>query len=180
MATTDRVFSFATADGPMADWVRTRLAPQVLPRALAHPAVREFLFRTVSQITVNYRGRPLSVGAVGGVHGGDRLPWVLAEGCDNYAPLRSLLWQVHVYGAARDTLTRWCEEQDVPLERFAFAAAHQAAGLTRDALYLVRPDGYVGLAAPVQDPAALAHYFAERGLRPGDDAFREHPSRPAA
>ena len=114
------------------------------------------------------------------MHGGDRLPWASAGGRDNFAPLRSLLWQVHVYGAARDSLTRWCEEQDVPLERFDFAPVHQAAGLTRDALYLLRPDGYVALAALSQDPGALAHYFAARGLRPGDDAFRGHPSRPAA
>jgi 2-polyprenyl-6-methoxyphenol hydroxylase-like FAD-dependent oxidoreductase len=179
VATTDRIFTFATAEGPIADLVRTRLAPQVLPRALAVPAVREFLFRTVSQITVNYRGRALSVGAVGGVHGGDRLPWVSFAGADNYAPLRALLWHVHVYGEAREALTRWCEEQDVPLERFAFAPAHQAAGLTRNALYLLRPDGYVALAAPTQEPAALAHYFTERGLRPGDDVFSAHPSRPA-
>jgi hypothetical protein len=49
--------------------------------------------------------------------------------------------------------------------------------LTRDALYLVRPDGYVGLAAPRQDPQALARYFTERGLRPGEDAFRRPACR---
>jgi hypothetical protein len=43
----------------------------------------------------------------------------------------------------------------------------------------LRPDGYVALAAPTQEPAALAHYFTERGLRPGDDVFSAHPSRPA-
>ena len=113
------------------------------------------------------------------MHGGDRLPWVSVAGADNYAPLRALLWQVQVYGEAREELARWCAEQDVPLERFAFAPEHQAAGLTRDALYLLRPDGYVALTASAQDPRVLARYFAERGLRQGDDAFKEHPYRPA-
>jgi hypothetical protein len=179
VATTDRVFTLATAQGPLADLVRTRLVPQVVPRALAFGAVREFLFRTVSQIMVNYRGRALSVGAVGSVHGGDRLPWVSVAGADNYAPLRALLWQVQVYGEAHEELARWCEGHDVPLERFAFCPEHQAAGLTRDALYLLRPDGYLALTASAQDPQLLARYFAERGLRQGDDAFKEHPCRPA-
>ena len=62
VATTDRVFSFATAPGRMADLVRTRLAPLVIPTALSIDAVRDFLFRTVSQISLNYRGMPLSSG----------------------------------------------------------------------------------------------------------------------
>ena len=69
---------------------------------VAFEPVREFLFRTVSQITVNYRGSPVSAGAVGRVHGGDRLPWVLAGASDNYAALTAISWQVHVYGTARE------------------------------------------------------------------------------
>ena len=101
VSTTDRVFSFVTAEGRIADIVRTRLAPAVLPKAVAFEAVREFIFRTVSQITLNYRGGPLSAGAAGHVHGGDRLPWVRIDGTDNFAPLAAMSWQVHVYGAAR-------------------------------------------------------------------------------
>ncbi len=76
VATTDRVFSFATAEGRIAEIVRTRVVPVVIPIATAFEPVREFMFRTVSQITLNYRQGPLSRGAAGRVHGGDRLPWV--------------------------------------------------------------------------------------------------------
>ena len=75
VATTDRVFSFATAEGMIADILRTRIAPVLIPRAAAFGAVREYLFRTVSQVMLNYRGGPLSRGTAGHVHGGDRLPW---------------------------------------------------------------------------------------------------------
>ena len=37
--------------------------------------VREYMFRTVSQITLNYRSSPLAVGEAGEVKAGDRLPW---------------------------------------------------------------------------------------------------------
>ncbi|HEY2226989.1 MAG TPA: FAD-dependent oxidoreductase, partial [Xanthobacteraceae bacterium] len=100
VATTDRVFSFVTADGRLANIIRTRIAPVLLPAAMAFEAAREYLFRTVSQITLNYRSGPLSVGAAGHVHGGDRLPWVPINGRDNFEPLAAVTWQVHVYGSA--------------------------------------------------------------------------------
>ena len=65
VATTDRAFGIATAEGPVADFLRTRLAPLVATSLLSLEPVREFMFRTVSQITLNYRGSPL-----GGRRGG--------------------------------------------------------------------------------------------------------------
>jgi hypothetical protein len=137
-----------------------------MPGALALPAVRQFMFRTVSQIGVSYRGGPLSDGAAGPVHGGDRLPWVRAGGADNYDSLREPRWQVHVYGTARGSVATWCGEHGVPLRVFPFARGHRAAGLTPGALYLMRPDSYVALVDPDSDPAALQRYFTARQLRP--------------
>src|SRR5215472_12824566 len=102
VATTDRAFTVVTKQGAVARWVRTRLVPLVAPRLFRLAPVRRFLFHTVSQIGVSYRHGPLSVGAAGAVRGGDRLPWVeMGPGQDNFAPLASLTWQVHVYGMPR-------------------------------------------------------------------------------
>jgi 2-polyprenyl-6-methoxyphenol hydroxylase-like FAD-dependent oxidoreductase len=164
VATTDRIFSFATAEGRIADLIRTRVAPVIFPRVVALERVRDFLFRTVSQITLNYRGTPLSVGSAGHVHGGDRLPWVPSEGTDNFAPLAAMIWQVHVYGTATPELVKWCADHNVELHVFAWKSPHQAAGLARDALYLLRPDTYVALADASGAPAAIDRYCAEREL----------------
>jgi 2-polyprenyl-6-methoxyphenol hydroxylase-like FAD-dependent oxidoreductase len=166
VATTDRVFSFATAQGKVADVLRTRLAPSLLAGALALEPVREFLFRTVSQIMVNYRGSALSAGSAGDVQGGDRLPWVGDGASDNYAPLQAIAWQAHVYGSATEGLRAACASHALPLQLFPWSAAHRAAGLERDALYLLRPDTYVALADRGADPGALTRYFRDRGLRP--------------
>jgi len=165
VATTDRVFTFATAEGRIADIMRTRIAPVVFARVVALGPVRDYIFRTVSQITLNYRGSPLSVGSAGHLHGGDRLPWVRGADADNYAPLSAMNWQVHVYGAAKPELARWCADHDVELHVFAWTTQHEAASLARDALYLLRPDTYVALADPSDAPDAVARYCAERGLR---------------
>jgi 2-polyprenyl-6-methoxyphenol hydroxylase-like FAD-dependent oxidoreductase len=164
VATTDRVFSFVTAEGRIADIVRTRIAPVLISTAMAFEAAREYLFRTVSQITLNYRGGPLSVGAAGHVHGGDRLPWVSIDGKDNFELLAAMNWQVHVYGSASADLSAWCAGHGMPLHVIDWRSEHEAAGLARDAIYLLRPDTYVALTDPSGTPDTLDRYCADRGI----------------
>lgn len=138
----------------------------LLSRLTAMGTVRNFMFRTVSQIGLNYRLMPLSFGSAGHVHGGDRMPWVSNETGDNFAGLERLCWQVQVYGLASKDLVGWCAARQIPLQVFAWSPAHEAAGLARNALYLLRPDSYVALAETSSSTAVLERYFAERSLRP--------------
>ena len=165
VATTDRVFSLATAEGRIAEIIRTRIVPVIFPSVVSLEPVRDYIFRTVSQITLNYRGMPLSVGVAGHVHGGDRLPWVPGEGADNFASLSAMIWHVHVYGAARPELAKWCADRNVKLQVFPWRPQHEVAGLARNALYLLRPDTYVALADESGAPDTVDRYCAERGLR---------------
>ena len=166
VATTDRVFSFATAEGRIADIVRTRVAPLLIPMAAAFGGVREYLFRTVSQTTLNYRGGPLSRGVAGHVGGGDRLPWVAVDGADNFASLASMDWQVHVYGSVHAELAAWCATHNVQLHKFEWRSEYEKAGFARDALYLLRPDSYVALADSSGAADALERYFSDHGIQP--------------
>jgi hypothetical protein len=110
----------------------------------------------------------LSEGRAGSVHRGDRLPWVTADSndVDNFAPLMSLDWQVHVYGSATSDIQAGCQERVLPLHVFPWRPESGRAGLWRNAVYLVRPDGYVALAAPEGNAAAIASYFDARRLVP--------------
>ncbi len=167
VATTDRAFTFATRDGALARFVRLDAVPRILPMLLAPRAVRQFMFRTISQILVNYRHGPLSEGRAGSVHGGDRLPWVQpANGsdADNFAPLESLEWQVHVYGEPAPGLSARCTARGLALHTFAWQENAGAAGLARNAAYLVRPDGYVALADGSASGEVLDGYIDARGL----------------
>ena len=83
----------------------------------------------------------------------------------NFAPLAALTWQVHVYGAASEALARCCADRRLPLHVFPWSAACASAGLTRDALYLLRPDPYVALVEPGGAPPALERYFSERAIQ---------------
>jgi 2-polyprenyl-6-methoxyphenol hydroxylase-like FAD-dependent oxidoreductase len=167
VATTDRVFTFVTADGWLADTLRTRVAPFLMPKLTAFETVREYIFRTVSQITLNYRNGPLSRGVAGRVHGGDRLPWVSINGLDNFESLAAMTWQVHVYGSAKPELAKWCGGHSVPLHIFDWRSEYEKAGLARDAIYLLRPDTYVALADASGAPTALDLYCTDREIQLG-------------
>jgi 2-polyprenyl-6-methoxyphenol hydroxylase-like FAD-dependent oxidoreductase len=161
VATTDQAFMLATSQGGLAAFVRTHLVPVVFSVIFKFEAVRRFAFRTVSQTMINYRGSPLSRGTAGRVQGGDRLPWVMTEGGDNFAPLVTMDWQVHVYGAAKGELAAYCEKQRLPLHVFAWRDEFATAGLARDAMYLLRPDSYVALADAAGSSTSLDRYFAD-------------------
>ncbi|THD45835.1 MAG: FAD-dependent oxidoreductase, partial [Bradyrhizobium sp.] len=165
VATTDRVFNVVSSDGKLAGLVRTRIAPAVLGSLISIGFVRNLLFRLVSQIELNYRGRPLSLGRAGDVHGGDRLAWVKTADGDNHAPLSAMRWQAHIYGVAGGALVAWCKDRGLPLHVFAWRPEYAKAGLAHNALYLMRPDGYVALAEATADPTVLERYLTERGLR---------------
>ena len=163
--TTDRVFTLATAEGKLASIIRTRIVPVVLPALAKFEAFRKFMFRTASQVTINYRQSFLSEGEAGAIHGGDRLPWVVTEGIDNYDPLVAMTWQVHLYGTACPGLTRWCREHDLPLHVFAWRAKYGEAGFAQHALYLLRPDTYIALADGSGAVDVLQRYFDRHKIR---------------
>jgi 2-polyprenyl-6-methoxyphenol hydroxylase-like FAD-dependent oxidoreductase len=169
VATTDRAFTAVTSSTATARAIRLQIVPLLLPALFRLRAVRRAAFRTVSQTTIHYRGSALSEGHAGNVQGGDRLPWVPFDsserGADNFAPLASLEWQVHVYGGPVPEIRTLCAERHIALHEFAWKPGMEGAGLQPHALYLVRPDGYVGLAATEQSAAALGAYLDAHGIR---------------
>jgi len=166
VATTDRAFTAVTSPGALARLIRLHVVPLLLAPIYRLTAARRLMFRTVSQTAVNYRESNLSEGRAGAVHGGDRLPWVKSElnGNDNFGPLTSLAWQVHIYGEANSEIRRVCEERGLPLHVFPWRPEAARTGLLRDAVYLLRPDGYVALADPEGRAAAVSSYLDSHKL----------------
>jgi 2-polyprenyl-6-methoxyphenol hydroxylase-like FAD-dependent oxidoreductase len=166
VATTDRAFTSVTSSGAFARLIRLHVVPLLLAPIYSVKAARRLMFRTVSQTVVNYRGSSLSEGRAGTIHGGDRLPWVKSDVVDNFAPLTSMDWQVHIYGDAAPEMRTVCEQHHLPLHVFPWVPAASRTGLRRNAVYLIRPDGYVGLADPAASAAAIASYLEARKIHP--------------
>jgi 2-polyprenyl-6-methoxyphenol hydroxylase-like FAD-dependent oxidoreductase len=170
VATTDRAFTGVTSSTATARALRLQAVPLLLPLLVRFHAFRRLAFRTISQTAIHYRGSMLSEGQAGGIHAGDRLPWVPLDhssphDADNFAPMTSLEWQGHVYGDSAPELRELCAERHLRLHEFKWQRGMGRVGLQRNALYLIRPDGYVGLAAPEASASALDGYLNARGIR---------------
>lgn len=171
VTTTDRAFQMVVSQGTGGQLLRNWLVPHVLPVLTGFSAARRTLFKTLSQVQIHYPDSLLSGGRAGEIIGGDRLPWVpQADGGDNFAPLRSLDWQLHVYGNTDPLLAAAAQVLHLPLHAWPWSEAAEHAGLLEDAAYLVRPDMHVALAQPRQELDALRELVARFQLRFAADA----------
>jgi len=160
VATTDRIFQLMIGRSVSGQMLREALLPHLAPFLFGFSGARRAAFRFISQTRINYHESALSDGSVGEVHGGDRLPWVASGDMgDNFEPLRSLDWQVHIYGAAGQALRDAAQNGHLVLHQFDWTDQMAEAGLKRDAMYLIRPDGYVALTDATQDVEKLQTYL---------------------
>jgi hypothetical protein len=181
VSTTDQAFKLIVSPGWTGKAGRRVLIPALMGVGTKIDGVREAFFRLVSQLQIEYEESPISSGKAGHIKGGDRLPWI-DDGTDNFAPLRSLDWQVHVYGTPYESLREACARMQLPLHAFAWSEAAKRAGFAEDGAYMVRPDGYVAVAAEGRKAAETFAAFAEEhglsfgalvGLREDADSLRE-------
>ena len=167
VATTDQAFTGVTSSSVTARALRLHLVPALLPRLLTikrpPPCVSNGLpdgDQLSRERTERRAGRPCPWRRSAAVGTSRRC----GHGADNFAPLTSLEWQVHIYGNAAPEIRAVCAERHLALHEFGWQPAMERAGFRRNALYLVRPDGYVALAAANQSLTVLASYLDARGL----------------
>ncbi|TAA72993.1 FAD-dependent oxidoreductase [Planococcus salinarum] len=164
IATTDTAFKTIINQKLRGTLLRQYFVPYVLPSIFKFSFSQKNAFKILSQIHINYRSSPLSKGKAGKVYGGMRLPWIETASGDNFEPLRSVDWQIHIYGKAKPELIDFARSQSLELHEFAWEAKMKDAGFKQDALYLIRPDGHVGLASEKQWLRVLKAYLEAYGI----------------
>lgn len=145
VSTTDKIFQIVISRSFLGAAWRSFIFPHLFPMIFQHQVLRQYFFRFVSQMKINYRDSWLSVKNSGALQGGDRLPWIKTGNSDNFASLTSLAWQVHVYGKAKTQVTSMLQNQNIPLVEFAWSIDTKNKGLIENAAYLIRPDGYISV-----------------------------------
>jgi hypothetical protein len=167
VATTDRAFQAIVAQGIAGQFLRRWLVPHALPFLSGFARARRLLFKTVSQIEISYEDSALSAGHAEYLRGGDRLPWFSDGTQDNFIALRSMDWQLHIYGEPAPELLDEARVLKLPVHCYTYNVAAKLAGLGRDAAYLVRPDGHIALALHLQESGALRALALRLGLHFG-------------
>ena len=64
-----------------------------------------------------------------------------------------------MYGSATPEIQAVCKERAVAAARLSLASGMGRAGLRRNGVYLVRPDGYVALADPESSAATITDFL---------------------
>ena len=98
------------------------------------------------------RRRPVAMGAGDGPDG------------DNFAPLRRSTGRCTCTATPSSELQSECRRRRLPLHVFVWQPTMGLKGLHRNALYLVRPDGYVALTTRDGHTTALSSYLDARQL----------------
>jgi hypothetical protein len=189
---TDRAFTVATsASGPLTRAIRTTVAPRVVPLLLRSRSGRAYAFRTVSQLGIRYRRSIASAEGPDapprGPRAGDRLPDAAVSLDGKPGTLHEALggvgyhllmcgprgaWPaaavevvrrrhsglVSVHGLSRD------QEPGVLHDPSGLALRRLGLSGLQAALYLVRPDGYIGYRSGPSGLAGLQAYL-DRWLR---------------
>ncbi len=132
----------------------------------------------MSQIEISYEDSALSAGHAEYLRGGDRLPWFSDGTQDNFTALRSMDWQLHIYGEPAPELLNEARVLKLPVHCYTYNVAAKLAGLGRDAAYLVRPDGHIALALHLQESGALRALALRLGLHFGPAETGKAAPRP--
>ena len=171
--TTDRAFTLAVSDSRLAGLIRTRVVARGLAFAMRFRKIQEIAFRTISQIGIRYPDSALSETLPGMPKGapraGDRFPWlrlVLSAGGpveDLFGKLDDTRFTLIAIGQpaapARAAPAELLRTLVVPADP-ANDRELARAGVPPRAFYLLRPDGYVGLAGTQFDAEAVTRYFS--------------------
>jgi 2-polyprenyl-6-methoxyphenol hydroxylase-like FAD-dependent oxidoreductase len=155
VATTDRAFTIMSSSGPIARFVRMNIIPPLLALLSHFNFARRFAFKRLSQIAIDYRMSFLSKGKSAEIEAGDRMPWVENLGWPH--PMR---WNIQVFGKVHNNLKRYCDKSHIRLEHYPWNNKFQQKGIKKNFIYLIRPDGYIGLIDPKGKPENIQKYFS--------------------
>jgi len=172
LATTDRLFSFAVSDNWVSTILRTRVIAHVPALAMRFDAARKAAFGAISQLGINYRQSPVSQTNAGlpddSPRAGDRFPWMKLSFTPN-APAEDLFVKLDDTRFTLILIDQSAEEvpSGLPISVLeipnvpATIAALARAGIRGPSYFLLRPDGYIGLAGTRLQAGLLQRYFAE-------------------
>ncbi|MGP1907992.1 FAD-dependent monooxygenase [Metabacillus sp. JX24] len=168
VATTDQSFKRFVGRNSQNPFLLNLFLPYVVPFLLEFPITKKRAFNMLSQNRVNYRDSEISRGKAGKLRGGDRLPWIEGEN-NNFDPLKSLDWQIHVYGTIHSNLKELADYRNITINCFEWTPTMRESGIEKDAAYLIRPDGYISVATPDQDSGEIEEFLELYKINPGNE-----------
>jgi len=158
---TDTAFRLIATRSKFGSFIRTYIFPKIFEGLTQTRIFTRFAIRVLSQIRIHYRESSLSKNDSSlalKLQAGDRLPWI--ETADNFLPLKSMDWQIHVYGNPAPELS----SLPIFLHTWRWNEKYEELGFAKNVLYLIRPDGHIAFVSRAQSITAMKSYCEENGL----------------
>lgn len=181
LATTDRAFRLVVSKSRLGSFFRTRVLPNVVAFAMSRAPVRRAAFRALSQTDIAYPGSPLSqtldVLPKGAPQPGDRFPWMHLQFRpggpreDLFGRLDDTRFNLLAFGRPAPAADPGIPAGLLAVHEIAHggdnAAELERASIPAPAVYLLRPDGHVGLAGTRLQAGAIGRWFEVAHLSSG-------------
>jgi hypothetical protein len=176
LRSTDRAFTMVVSDSWRAGLFRTRVLTKVVAFAMKRARARARAFRLLSQIGIRYARSPLSHSLAqfpeGAPRPGERFPWMQlrfeanSASEDVFQKLDDTRFNLVVIGQAvsAGSATTFSEMRTHVIDASANVSELARAQIPSPSFYLVRPDGYIGLAGTRLEPGAVSRYLSAIGI----------------
>lgn len=161
VSTTDKAFQIMANSRTVKNFV----IPFFAPKLLRFNVLKKLMFKTISQTNLNYQQSELSTGEYGKIKGGDRLPWIYDKNIDNFEPLKSYDWQIHVYGDVTQDVKKLANVSGLQLYNVSWNSSMNAKGIKENSVFLVRPDCYVSVATDIQNLEPIKNMIHKYSIR---------------
>lgn len=181
--TTDRLFSIIVSANKLETYFRLYIAPKVIHFLVNHKKTSNFLFRTISQIGINYRHGPLAENASFGEfpkdtpEPGDRLPYILYGNDKNIqeviTPEVMHLIVLSDNEKEIETITEAIKPYEKMIKMTTLPYSNETKNVyqqfgIKEGYYLVRPDMYIACRSNNFDMKHLEDYLSR--------CFLPHPN----
>ena len=175
--TTDTAFETIISTNPIVQFFRLNVLPTALKFGTSFARTRQLAFKTVSQTAVNYRKYTLSRNHQNAnftkktPKAGNRFPYFPTSTGTTFDWLKGTSFQVLYFYSTENTATIQRLENYLKLSKLTIqlhpitknkeATLFDDMGIQTEALFIVRPDMYIGYRSSVVDLADLEIYFEQ-------------------
>ena len=156
VSTTDRAFKVVTADNPIVSQLRSRLITTLADFVLNKTdRLSDVLFKTISQMAIQYEKTSLNAEGVRNKLLGSRLPY----NKNNLDYTDEMEWHVQVYGQIDADFEVFLDEHNLPHYEITWEDSMNDSHFLPNTAYLIRPDGYIAWVSEKQDVESIASYL---------------------
>ena len=174
--TTDRAFGVIISNNPLLRFFRMNIFPSIFKIGTSYDRVRKFAFGRISQTGINYRASSINRNhhsdsfSTKAPQAGDRFPYITSNNTSTFDWLDGTAFQLLYFYTKRDEevivqLKNYLDLSNLEIQFHQFDKERNTVffdglGIKQQALFIVRPDMYIGYRSGGVDLMDMEVYFS--------------------